>query len=402
MMRLARLLTAMIVLASAVGETRLAGAGPIVGEPSASDETDPIRCWWRTDAGSVRIGEQFLLTLSCGVKETTGLVVVPVENQFEPTALPVAPFEIVGRERHQDLAAPPWRYFQYDYTLRLVSDEYFGKDVDIPSIKITYSIQSARNGASGSEGRDHTYELPALPMRILSLVPSRTAGIREGPGASVENVEARRFRSMAAFVAAALCFVFALVLAGSAVAKGTGRPWLRGSTGDRVLPGGVLLRGCLHNLEELKDDVAENGWTPERAARALSAVRVAGAVALGRPPAQTPAARGSQAREGQLLVRAGLVRQRWALVSAPTTAAMMRDQPGGGNGSGPHPRSEAALEELRDSLRAFDAARYARNGHIDSTRLDGALQTSAETIARLCAANVWWRGLLRMPRASAD
>ena len=33
-------------------------------------EVDPIRCWWRTSSGSVRIGEHFDLWLTCAALET--------------------------------------------------------------------------------------------------------------------------------------------------------------------------------------------------------------------------------------------------------------------------------------------------------------------------------------------
>ena len=33
-------------------------------------ESDPIRCWWKTDRTAVRVGERFGLTLTCGVIET--------------------------------------------------------------------------------------------------------------------------------------------------------------------------------------------------------------------------------------------------------------------------------------------------------------------------------------------
>ena len=50
-------------------------------------ESDPIRCWWKADRTSVRVGEQFGLVLTCGVIETGPITVVPVLNQLEPGAL---------------------------------------------------------------------------------------------------------------------------------------------------------------------------------------------------------------------------------------------------------------------------------------------------------------------------
>src|SRR5690242_13379978 len=130
--------------------------------PPGEVEADPIRCWWKTDKSTVIVGERFTLTLTCGVVETARVKVVPDMNQLEPTVLPLSPFEVVRGARHEDIAAPPWRYFQHEYTVRLVGDAFFGKDVDVPPLKIGYRIQSAVGG--GSQGRDQTYVLPALPL----------------------------------------------------------------------------------------------------------------------------------------------------------------------------------------------------------------------------------------------
>ena len=71
--------------------------------------------------------------------------------------------------RRERMEAPPRRYFRYSYTLRLFGDEHFGRDVDIPSIPITYNIQTS--GVTGTRGRDQLYLLPALPVRMMSVVP---------------------------------------------------------------------------------------------------------------------------------------------------------------------------------------------------------------------------------------
>src|SRR5713226_4967152 len=128
---------------------------------------DPIRCWWKTDKDAVLVGEQFTLTLTCAVLETSRLKVVADAKQFDPAALQIKPFELLGGIRHEDVQSPPWHYFQYDYTARLLGEEFFGQDVGIPAMKITYSIQSAKSGHT--EGPDQTIVLPELPVRVLSI-----------------------------------------------------------------------------------------------------------------------------------------------------------------------------------------------------------------------------------------
>ena len=48
-------------------------------------EADPIRCWWRTSASSVRIGEPFSLVLTCAVLENDAVQVVPDEARLAPS-----------------------------------------------------------------------------------------------------------------------------------------------------------------------------------------------------------------------------------------------------------------------------------------------------------------------------
>src|SRR4029078_7786118 len=94
--------------------------------------SDPIRCWWKADRTAVRVGERFGLVLTCAVIEAGPITVVPVLNQLEPGALSITPFEVVSGARGDDMVAPPWRYVQFDYAVRLLSDGFFGQDVMIP------------------------------------------------------------------------------------------------------------------------------------------------------------------------------------------------------------------------------------------------------------------------------
>ena len=131
--------------------------------------------------------------------ETAAVKVVPDLNQLEPTTVQLQPFEVVKGVRHEDIRTPPLRYIQYEYTSRLLGDVFFGKDMDIPGVKITYHIQSAIGG--GSQGRDQTYALPALPMRVNSLVPKKAADIRDNTTDTFADIESRAPGSSAELVA---------------------------------------------------------------------------------------------------------------------------------------------------------------------------------------------------------
>ena len=58
--------------------------------------TDPLKCWWRTSAGAVRIAEPFSVVLTCAVLETDAATVVVDQSRLEPSVVQFAPFEVLG------------------------------------------------------------------------------------------------------------------------------------------------------------------------------------------------------------------------------------------------------------------------------------------------------------------
>ena len=98
------------------------------------------------------------------------------------------------------------------------------------------------------------------------------------------------------------------------------------------MPSRSVLRGCLDAADALKADVAREGWTPELAQRALVLFRIAGAVALDRPVAQTIVNGAVQEREGELILRSGRLRPKRTVVSARTTATAIASELSNGNG----------------------------------------------------------------------
>jgi hypothetical protein len=330
------------------------------------------------------VGERFNLVLTCSVIETGTITVVPVLNQLEPGALSLTPFEVVSGVRREDVLAPPWRYLQFEYVLRLLNDGFFGQDINVPALTVTYNLRAA---GGGTPGRDQGYILPALPMRILSLVPASSADIRDASGQTFATIEARRFRASAALVSAGIMFAFAAVLAGFAVVRMTSQYRARRAAAARPLPAPSLLRGSLRELARVKADSAREGWTPELARRAVAALRVAGAVGMGRRLAQSIVAGDAVEREGQVSVRTGLIRRRRTLLSASTTAKVMTA--GLGNGRGPRPWARTSLESILEALRVLSTTAYGRNGHVDQTSLDTALDDSIRAVRRLRLGSLW-------------
>ena len=248
-----------------------------------------------------------------------------------------------------------------------------------------------------------TYILPAVPVRILSLVPKLAADIRDAPRETFADIEARRFRSTEETAVAVLCFGFAVVLVGLSLARTIGRYRKRVPAATRRLPARTILSACVSSLGRLKDDVAGSGWTPEMAGRALTAFRIAGAVALGRPVAQTLVDKHVVATEGQIGIAKGTFGQQRALVSAPTTVNLIDRHLTSGNGSGgPVVRPEAALEQIRESIRVFNAAHYGRNASPDRSALDAALGAGTRAVRGLRLRRLWPERPAATPRAAVN
>jgi hypothetical protein len=361
----------------------LIGIAPASAQPKRPPrpgevESDPIKCWWKADRSAIRVGERFTLVLTCGVIETSSIKVVPAINQLEPGAVSLTPFEAVAGSKHEDVVVPPWRYIQYEYSMRLLSEGFFGQDVNIPALTVTYNLQSP--GSGNTEGRDQTYALPPLPMRVLSIVPRTAADIRDASGQTFANVESRRGRATAAVVAAAIAFAFAAVLAALALVRLAGRFRVRDAKVVRPLPRQVVLGGALRALRRARSDAARDGWTPASMARAMAALRVAGSTALGRRVAQLPVSNGTAERVGQIEVRYGpLWMRKRALISAATTPATLLAAIENGHGA----TSRATLQPIMDALQLLSTAVYGRAGEADTIAISAAIDNATDAVRAL-------------------
>jgi hypothetical protein len=349
-------------------------------------EVDPIKCFWKTDRSTIIVGERFAVVLTCGIVETDKIKAVPDFNQLEASTIGLQPFEVVKGVRHEDVRNPPWRYIQYEYTVRLIAEGLFEKDIELPAVKITYHIQSSIGG--GSTGRDQTYQLPAMSMHVASLVPKKVADIRDTSVSTFAEIEARRVRSTGEFVAALIAFGFAVVLLCLALASVIGRYRVRTPSAERPLGLRAVLSGCLREAGRVKED-ASGGWTPELASRALAVLRIGGAVALDRPVAQTIVGAGVAPRAGQIALRKGLLGRRRALVSTATTPGTISRSLASTNGHAPNARTEAMLRDFEESLAVLGRARYGREGKLDGSALDTALDNGVAALRKLRTARTW-------------
>jgi hypothetical protein len=241
---------------------------------------------------------------------------------------------------------------------------------------------------------------PALAMRVNSLVPKKAADIATTPDTPAE-IETRRLRSSAALVASAISFGFATVILGLALVRVWPLPRPYSSASATIASGRTARRRA-------KPPRDLTGRRPRRlsgelAGRAMSVVRIASAVALGRPLAQKIVERDVNPGDGQLALRKGLFRPKRALVSASTTSATIATTLADTNGKRPGPRTEMLLNELQESLTALRTARYGRNGQLDTAALDAALERGTDALRKLRVAHFWpVRTASALARSAAD
>ncbi len=105
----------------------------------------------------------------------------------------------MGGPHPADSASGQRRFFQYQYTLRIINPDAIGKDVRIPDIVLHYRVNSRVAANTSLQGRDLVYLLPTQSIRVASMVPADAGDIRDATGESFGTVglaaAARRRRS---------------------------------------------------------------------------------------------------------------------------------------------------------------------------------------------------------------
>ena len=329
---------------------------------------EPIRCWRQSSAGAVTLGETFTVTLTCTVFETSDTQVVPDESRLNVASIQMAPFEILGGSHPPDVRRGSRRFFQYDYQLRLISRDAIGRDINVPPVTISYRVHSRVGADARLEGRDLSYLVPALPIRVLSLVPGDASDIRDSAEASLATVQTLRTRSRTfravAYGLGALAAVM-VVLALLPLARRTS------AVRDRavaLVPARAITDRAAASLADAQNRAARDGWNDETIGTALSATRLITAAAIGQPISQKPLAPGAAAPEGRLSLGYGFPRRRTVTVSSAVTGDDVTRALAGDNGFSTTRAQQ--LETLRDSLAVLTAARYRKTPNRDAAALD--------------------------------
>ncbi len=339
-----------------------------VGVFAQQTSVEPIRCWRQSTAGAVTIGEAFTVTLTCAVVETADTQVVPDQSRLDVASIQMAPFEILGGTHPEDVRRGSRRFFQYDYQVRIISRDAIGQDVNMPPLMISYRIHSQVGANARLEGRDLTYLVPALPIRVLSLVPADASDIRDGAEAGFGAVQALRTRSRTFRAVAYALGALAVVMAILALVPIARRARTRGDGERALVPARVVADRAAVVLSETQGRAARDGWNDDLLSSALSASRLIAATAIGHEISQKPLGPDGAVPEGRLLVEHGFPRRIKATVScAVTPDAVARAL--AGNHSFSLTRAQQ-LESLRAALATLTAALYRQSPGRDATILD--------------------------------
>ncbi|HQZ39097.1 MAG TPA: hypothetical protein PLH72_08655 [Vicinamibacterales bacterium] len=361
----------MVVLAALIGTVPAWAQEPEL----VNVEVEPITCWWRSSTSAVRSGEPFWLTLTCQVVETQSTTVVPDQSKLDASVVQLEPFEVIGGSHAPDMRVPGKRFFQYEYQLRLINEGAFGADVDVPELQLTYRIESQVGRGEAVQGRDLTYNLRPISIRLMSIVPEDTMDIREAPATAFQAVEARESRADLLRLVGAILFGLAGVvllvmlvnLVRSRRVRTTVDSW-------QVTPRGIAA-AVTRELTEVRQQ-SRGGWDADLAGRALAAARLAATLVSARPVAQRRATRGTRPVDGQLVIEGWLGRS-GAFVSGSAT---------------PQSATDAAVS---GSLLTLTRLRYGRGAAFDSGHLDQALDTALETARRAASEHSWLSELLK-------
>ena len=364
--------------AFALAVAALLPAAALAQPPGTSNvETDAIRCWWRTDRAAVRMGEPFDAVLTCAVLETASTRAVVDRSRLDHTVMALPPFDVLDGSAAEDVVNGPRRFFQYTYRLRLLNDTSFGQDVSLAGLAISYRIDTSTSDGTTSQGRDQTYALPPLTVRVLSLVAGGARDIRDATTLTFGDLEARRFRARTLGMAG----WFFYALAGAVAQLGLARLYraMRAparATVEAGVSGPAVLAAAGRELADVARQKG-GGWTDELAGRAAGALRIVASYAIGRPVSQLKGV-ASAAVPGQIALSQGLLRRRHALVSSAVTPQDLAAAAA----------TDGTIQQLRDGIAALTTVRYGR-GKADEGAIDVAL-AAAGPLARSLAFRYSW------------
>lgn len=341
--------------------------------PAQNVEVDPVTCWWRTEVTAVRVGQPFSVVLTCSVLETDAVRAVVDRSRLGSAAVQFPPYEVLSGSEGPDHVTAGRRFMQYEYMLRLVGEDTFGVDVPIAGMDVSYRIESRVQQDAAMQGREQSYELPPIPMRVASLVPDTARDIRESSVPTFAAIAARQFRARMFRVVALVLFA----VAGLTVAVALVR-WMRQNRSETshaarpLLPNRAVLAGVRGELRAIQQETRGAGWSADLVTRALAAARIVASYLSNRAVVQHAADRPIVG--GELLITGGWLPRRRITVSGTATA------PSDGTAN-----ADLVTSDLDSALRQLTAARYGRSPEFDASVLGDALDSVVRAGDRVAA-----------------
>ena len=106
-------------------------------------------------------------------------------------------------------------------------------------------VQSSVGQKTALQGRDQTYILPALSLRVLSLVPADATDIRDTPAETFNDIDQRGFRANLFTVIGGVLFAVAALLALLALVRVFARYRKPADASDRLISDSAVVRAGL-------------------------------------------------------------------------------------------------------------------------------------------------------------
>jgi hypothetical protein len=372
--------------------------GGSAAPPAAQDgtakmvEVDPLRCWWKSSVGGVRIGETFSVVLTCAVLQNDAVQIETDETRLGSSVVVMSPFETVRGSHPADIYSGDRRFFQYEYVLRLINPDNIGKDVPIPPMLLHYRVNSRVAANASLQGRDHLYVLPNLAIRVLSTVPTDATDIRDASNESFGIAESLGFRASVLEIVAITAIVLGSLMVLLSLVRLIVRQRKAKPAGERGVAESAILKRVSRELAEVRQETEAQGWNDALANRALAAARIAAAAAIGRPVGQSRKHR-AQAGEGRVVIEGGRGRKSTIVSGGVTAADVTRALNRLPDEATPDQRQ--MLEDLATSLYTFTTAQYARETSFDRAALDEALKQAEGASGRLRSEQAWPKPQIR-------
>jgi len=355
---------------------------------------DPINCWWKSDKAAVRVGEHFNLTLTCQVVETEEEKVVIDRSAIEPNAVSLVPYEVVSGKTFDDIISGYYRFFQYQYVIRIFEEDIFGKEVPIPQLEISYAIQRKADSGQDVSGYDQRYSLPLYTIKINSLVPKNAKDIKDDVRGSFDDVERYNLHARISYITAIsfgiigfLIAIRSLLLTWRLFRSRSGAVPLSGIVKTKTIIG-YLIR----ELKLIRQEKLNSGWSEDLLIRMMTVVNIGGSIALGQPVIYKKVDVEVHDLEGQLKLIRGFFRPKKILVSSPLTVEKMsllvKDKEAMSYTQG-YRRLLQSMVEASVLLRQF---RYGRDGfpeENDTKKLDESLKLLCVYISGLADFYSW-------------